>query len=197
MGYVAMSVELPPPHRTGRVVGASCDPVIATCAKTSLSSAPRGLLEDKETPAWARIAAATCFHGPPLGMSRRNSLHKDKCPKCRKDQSLRPLAQITLSTGPGRLRGNIVVQAEKVVSIGGLSVDRGLFPLERYFSVLPFWCRCLSIMPQGRWGPGRCAPLRSSRRVFRACFFAGIACLLIGWLRNREWKGETERNPVD
>jgi len=35
---------------------------------------------------------------------------------------LRPLAQITLSTGPGRLRGNIVVQAEKVVSIGGLSV---------------------------------------------------------------------------
>src|SRR5467141_2055941 len=37
--------------------------------------------------------------------------------------SLRPLAQITLSTGPGRLRGNIVVQAEKVVSIGGLSVN--------------------------------------------------------------------------
>src|SRR5437899_2398699 len=38
----------------------------------------------------------------------------------RRWRGLRPLAQITLSTGPGRLRGNIVVQAEKVVSIGGL-----------------------------------------------------------------------------
>ena len=28
---------------------------------------------------------------------------------------------------------------------------------------------------------------------FRASFFAGIACLLIGWLRNRRWKREAER----
>src|SRR6267143_6536010 len=35
--------------------------------------APGGLLEDKETAAWARIAAATRFHGPPPGTCRRNS----------------------------------------------------------------------------------------------------------------------------
>jgi len=34
--------------------------------------APGGLLEDKETAAWARIAAATRFHGPPPGTCRRN-----------------------------------------------------------------------------------------------------------------------------
>jgi hypothetical protein len=33
--------------------------------------------------------------------------------------------------------------------------------------------------------------------VFRAFFFAGIACLLIGWLRNRKLKGKAERNRVD
>jgi hypothetical protein len=31
--------------------------------------------------------------------------------------------------------------------------------------------------------------------VFRLCFFAGIACLLVGWLRNRKLKREAERNP--
>jgi len=50
--------------------------------------------------------------------------HPEEAIELSEPRSLRPLAQITLSTGPGRLRGNIVVQAEKVVSIGGLSARR-------------------------------------------------------------------------